>query len=506
MSFKEELATKIKARFPIIFLTSFEERRVERLLNDICNEQKKSLVVWTATRGFTDGQGKTIQQGASDLEQALTQVIAEAKQKKVIYLFEDVTKFIDANDKVYYRMLRDAVEVLKASQSTVILLSPMLSFPRELEKSLVVLDVPYPDKAELKAVLDKFVQVTKAVKQDIQLPTPEEEDTILRSGAGLTEDEFENVVAESLVRYKRVDMAMIVAQKEQILRKAGIDLYQTLDGLQNVGGLGALKEWILRRALAFSEKAREFGVRAPRGILIGGVTGCGKSLTAKCMAAELKQPLMVADPARILGSFVGQSEQNLKMVLKTAESIAPAILMFDEVEKILTTGVGAGDSGVSSRLFGAILTWMNETPAQVIVVCTSNDPLRLPPEFQSRFDAVWFVDLPTLEERKEVWAVQVKKARRKPEQFDLVALAEASESWSGREMEMCVSEALVRAFEAEHDLDTATLLQVISERIPLAIQRREEIEKQRSWGSRWALKASKSVSAQGDGDSRPLEM
>lgn len=499
--FKNELSVLIKARYPVVYLVSFEERRVEKILSEICTAQKKSLIIWTATKGFTDFDGKVVQQGASDLTEALSQVIAEAKQKKVIYLFKDIHKWMDGNDKVFYRMLRDAVEVLKASQSTIMLLSPVLSYPREIEKEIAVLDVPYPDRSELKAVMDQFIQATKAVKEDIQLPTAEEEDTILRSGAGLTEDEFENIIAKSMVMFKKIDPRMVVAEKEQTIRKSGVlDFYQQLEGLENVGGLDSLKEWIMRRSLSFTEKARAFGLRAPRGIFLGGVTGCGKSLSVKAMASYMKMPLLMVDASKVLGSLVGQSEQNLRSILKTAEAVSPAILFIDEAEKMLPQGT-QGDSGVSSRIFGMLLTWMQERPADkpVLVAMTANDPLKLPPELFNRFDATFFIDLPTTEERKAVWAIQIGKARRDPAKFDLDDLAQVSEGWSGREIEMIVSEALSRAFEAGKDIDTTILEEVLAGRKPLSVQRREDIEKMRKWGKELALPASKAVARKDEG-------
>ncbi len=492
MTFRDELAVHIKARYPVIWLTSYEEKRVERMISEICEAQgKKRFVIWTATKGFTDIDGKVIQQGAADLVEALNQVIEDARTKPTIYLFKDFHKWVDATDKTVYRILRDAVEVVKSSPSTIIVLSPVLAYPKEIEKAITVLDVPFPDRNELKAVLNRFTQATKLVKE-ITMPTPEEEDMILRSAAGLVEDEFENIIAKSLVMFKRIDPKLVVSEKEQTIRKSGvIDFYQSLEGMENVGGLDNLKGWITRRALAFTQKAKDFGLRPPKGVFLAGVTGCGKSLSVKAMASYMQMPLLMVDASKVLGSYVGQSEQNLRAVLKTAEAVSPAILFIDEAEKMLPQGT-SGDSGVSSRIFGMLLTWMQERPADkpVLVAMTANDPLKLPPELFNRFDATFFVDLPTATEREAVWAVQIRKAGRDPKNFGLPGLAGASEGWSGREIEMVVGEALIRAFEAGHDVDDQTILGVLRERIPLSVQRREDIEKMRRWGKEFAVPAS----------------
>lgn len=506
MSFRDDLAVHIKARYPVIWLTSFEERRVERIIQDICIAQEKRLVIWTATKGFIDAEGKVIQQGAADLVEALNQVIEDARTKKTIYLFKDLHKWLDQNDKTCYRILRDAVEVVKSSPSTIIVLSPVLAYPKEIEKAITVLDVPFPDREELKAVLERFTTATK-MKESIQMPSPEEEDAILRSAAGLTEDEFENIVAKSLVLFRRVDPKLVVSEKEQTIRKSGvIDFYQSLEGLDSVGGLNNLKGWITRRSLAFTQKAKDFGLRPPKGIFLAGVTGCGKSLSVKAMASYMQQPLLMVDASKVLGSYVGQSEQNLRAVLKIAEAVSPAILFIDEAEKMLPQGT-SGDSGVSSRIFGMLLTWMQERPPEkpVLVAMTANDPLKLPVELFNRFDATFFVDLPTLMEREEIWAVQIRKAARDPKKFDLAKLAGASEGWSGREMEMVIGESLIRAFEADKDIDTLVITSILKERIPLSVQRREDIEKMRKWGKDFAIPAS-TVAATTQIEGRAVEL
>ena len=233
-----------------------------------------------------------------------------------------------------------------------------------------------------------------------------------------------------------------------------------------------------------------FGLKLPRGLMLAGVTGCGKTLSVKAAAGHMKVPLLIADAAKILGQYVGMSERNLAQVFKTAEDVSPCILLIDEAEKFIQSGT-QGDSGVSSRLLGQTLTWMNDCRKPVLVCLTANDPLRIPIEVVNRCAATFFVDLPNEEERQAVWRVQVKKVGRDPQGFDLKALSEASDGWSGREMESIINEALKRCFKAGTELSTEAIVSVLAGRQSLSVQRRADIEKMRTWGKDTAVPASR---------------
>lgn len=506
MDFKQNLALHIKARYPVIWCTSFEERRVVRVIAEIAKEQKdKRLVVWTATKGFVEGDKET-QPTAADLTEAFKTVVDDAKAKgRTLYLFKDLHRFMGPANPTVYRQVRDAAEDIKGSFCTIIVLSPVLEYPKELEKVVTVLDVPYPTPAELRIVMERVVVSAQKVTENIAMPENGEAEVIMRSAAGLTEDEFENICAKSLQIHRKIDPAAIVMEKESTIRKSGlVDFYQTVEGLDNVGGLDNLKEWIIRRSKAFSLKAIQFGLRPPRGIFIAGVTGCGKTLSIKAMANHMKVPLLMVDPAKMLGAYVGQSEANTRQIFKLARAVAPCILFIDEAEKMLPQGT-QGDSGVSSKLFGMLLTEMQECPPEspVLFAMTANDPLKLPPELFSRFDAVFAVSLPTRDERNQIWAVQIRKVKRDQTKFNLQALAEASEGWTGREMEMVVNEALSRAFERDKEIETDTIIEVLKERKPLSVQRKADIDKMRNWGKDTAIPASKTV--EGGSNERQME-
>lgn len=496
MTFKEKLSLHIKARYPVIWLTSYEEKRVERILHEIAKEQKnKRVVVWTATKGFVEN-GKTTS-SATDLIEAFETVINESKKNnRTIYLFKDLHKFLPPDDTIVYRLVRDAAEEIKGSFATIIILSSTISYPSELEKTITVLDVPYPDADELKAVMDNVVQSAKRAEPKVKKPNESETETILRSAAGLTELEFENICAKSLIMNLRIDPDVVVLEKESTIRKSGlVDYFQSIDGLESVGGLDNLKSTIVRSSKAFSKKAQEFGLKPPRGFFLAGVTGCGKTLSVKAMASHMKISLLMADASRLYGKFVGESEKNFRAIFKLARAVAPCILFIDEAEKMLPQGTD-GDSGVSSRTFGMLLTEMQECPPDkpVIFAMTANDPLRLPPELFNRFDYVFFVDLPTEEERVAIWKVLIKKeGKRDPKKFDLKKLAKNSDGWTGREIGKVINDALGYAFERDEDLTTEGILNVLKNRVPLSVQRKADIERMRSWGKDMAIPASNQV-------------
>ena len=494
MTFEQELSVYIKARSPVIYLVSPEEERVELILKRIADDEggggknKKRLLVWASTTGFVE-DGKVVSPGSADVTEAfklLTDEVKAGAKTKALFVMKDLHRFMEPQDRTTYRLIRDAAKVLELSNATLILLSPVLQYPKELEKVLTVMDVPFPDREELKATMEEVVGGA-----GLPMPPNGDLDTVMRAAAGLTVNEFKGIVSKSLIKHRAVLPGLVASEKEQVIRKSGVvDFYQSLEGLEDVGGLENLKEWIADAALALTPKAQAFGLKLPRGLMLAGVTGCGKTLSVKAAAGHMKVPLLIADAAKILGQYVGMSERNLAQVFKTAEDVSPCILLIDEAEKFIQSGT-QGDSGVSSRLLGQTLTWMNDCRKPVLVCLTANDPLRIPIEVVNRCAATFFVDLPNEEERQAVWRVQVKKVGRDPQGFDLKALSEASDGWSGREMESIINEALKRCFKAGTELSTEAIVSVLAGRQSLSVQRRADIEKMRTWGKDTAVPASR---------------
>ncbi|GIW72548.1 MAG: hypothetical protein KatS3mg102_2090 [Planctomycetota bacterium] len=376
----------------------------------------------------------------------------------------------------------------------------MLKVPPELEKEVAVVDFDLPNAEQLGFIRDG---VLASVADDPQVQTnldEREKEKIADAALGLTAVEAENVFAKSLVKYKRFDIDVILQEKEQIIRKSGLleflHPYETLEG---VGGLEQLKSWLSKRTKAFTREAREFGLPQPKGILLIGVPGCGKSLTAKSIGNLWQLPLLRLDVGRVFGSLVGSSEENIRRAIRTAESIAPCVLWLDELEKGLS-GVqssGASDAGTTARVFGTFITWLQEKTTPVFVIATANQVKLLPPELlrKGRFDEIFFVDLPSAEERREIFQIHIRKAStpthpRRPEDFDLDALVEASEGYSGAEIEEAVKAALYDAFDQGMDLNTELLLQALDDTVPLSQTMQEEITAMREWAKTRARFAS----------------
>ena len=315
----------------------------------------------------------------------------------------------------------------------------------------------------------------------------------------MTLKEAENVIARTLVTRGKLDeeaVKVILSEKKQLIRKSGIlEYYDHEEGLENLGGLEVLKDWLKKRNTAFSEKAREFGLPSPRGVLLLGVQGCGKSLTAKTVAALWRQPLLRLDMGSIFSSLVGSSEENLRRAIRTAESIAPAILWVDEIEKAFsgTQSSSQSDAGTTSRVFGTFLTWLQEKKKPVFVIATANSITQLPPELlrKGRLDEIFFVDLPSAEERGEIFKIHIGKKGRNPARYETDALVDASEGFSGSEIEQAVVSALYDAYDELRDLEPRDLLRALRETVPLSRTMSEQIETMRKWAGVRARRASK---------------
>jgi len=324
---------------------------------------------------------------------------------------------------------------------------------------------------------------------------PQGRERLVEAALGLTYVEAENVFAKSIVRNKTFDVPTILSENKHIIRKSGIlEYYEAQESLDEIGGLETLKSWLQKRRGAFTSKARDFGLPLPKGILLIGVPGCGKSLTAKAVGAAWQMPLLRLDVGKIFGGLVGASEENIRKALKTAEAIAPAVLWLDEMEKGFS-GTGSSnmsDGGTTSRVFGTFVTWMQEKTSPVFVIATANDVRSLPPELlrKGRFDEIFFVDLPSRDERKQVFEIHLKKKRRDPATLDLGKIVEATPEFSGAEIEQAVVSALYDAFDGETDLTTEGIVGSAREIVPLAVTMKEGIDGMREWARTRARPAS----------------
>ena len=493
-SSKAEIEDLIRARYSLIWITSPEEERVEESLKRLCVEREMRLEVWSITEGFktvANGQGT---RDVKDPMKALDHVMRAEDKSKALFLLRDFHPFL--KEPAVVRRLRDAATELRKTKKSLAVLSPVTKIPPELEKSVsAVLDWDLPNRQEIEAAARKVIPALPPATQQVIESDPTFIERVVEGALGLTLVEAENVFAKSAVRTHTFDLETILEEKKQIIRKSGLlEYYEHREEFSDVGGMEVLKDWIVKRRSAFGSRARDFGLPLPKGILLIGVPGTGKSLTAKAVGALWQMPLLRLDVGKIFAGLVGSSEENVRSVIKTAEAIAPAILWIDELEKGFsgTQSSGSTDGGTTSRVFGTFITWLQEKTTPVFVIATANNVHQLPPELlrKGRFDEIFFCDLPDREDRRQIIEIHLRKKNRDPAQFDMDKLIDATVDFSGAELEQAVIAALYDAFDSGGDLGSEGLLKSCNELVPLAITMREMIENMREWAKTRARMAS----------------
>ncbi len=486
--FVEELDVLVRARYPLVYLVTSEEQRLEAILADLAEAHGKALHGWSATRGLRRlGGART--GGSPEGAREPLEVLAAIEKLEIpsLVVLKDFHPYLA--DAAVVRALRELAHALKSTFTTVVLLSPTLVIPPELEKELSVLDVPLPGRRDLLQLLREIVGVVRQGNRAKVELTNDDAEQLVKAALGLTLAEAENAFAKAIAhdgRLSKDDVPLVLEEKRQVIRKSGLlEYYPTEERLADVGGLDALKGWLARRGAAFSEAARKFGLPEPKGLLLLGVQGCGKSLTAKAIAAQWRLPLLRLDMGRIFSGLVGSSEENLRRAIGVAESVAPVVLWIDEIEKGLAgiQSSGHSDGGVTARVMGTLLTWLQEKTAPVFVVATANRIEQLPPELlrKGRFDEIFFIDLPAAAERREILRIHVRKRGRDPAAHDLERLAALAEGFSGAELEQAVISALYDAFAEGKELEAAHLEAAVRGSLPLSVTMREEIERVRDW-------------------------
>jgi len=517
VSSEQELEYLLKARYPLVYVVSPEEERVGKVLIRLANARKKKVVFWSSTAGFDE-------QGGADVRDPLAALnyVHDAKGDG-LYVLRDFHDYMKVPD--IKRRLRDLAREFRSSQKCCVLLSPLQTIPPEIEKEFAVVDFDMPGldeiKVTMKGVLSGLPQTSKAFAWASEFQKePPLMTKVAESALGLTQVEIENALAKSLVvlgQHKRYEVDALVdliqKEKEQIIRKSGtLEFLQPDENFHGVGGLGPMKVWLRKRAKAFTQEARAFGLPEPKGILMLGIPGCGKSLMAKAVSSLWKLPLIRLDVGKVFGSLVGASEEGMRKAIKTAESVAPCILWLDELEKGLagTASSGQSDGGTTARVFGTFITWLQEKSSAVFVIGTANNIKQLPPELlrKGRFDEIFFVDLPNRSERTDIFKIHLLRRGRDPEQFDLEALVEATEGFSGSEIEQVVISALYDAFDKEppDELSDDYLMQSCEETVPLSRTMQEEIASMRDWAKNRARLASETVELQEREPVRKIEI
>ncbi len=482
----DELDLCIRARYPLLYIVTYEEQRALDQLEKLCVAQKKKLFVWSFAQGlYNVALPERVDTSQRDPQKVLATVISA--EDNAIYVLADYHHFL--KDPGILRLLREARQKLKPSHKTLVILSPVLEIPPDLEKDVTVVDFAIPSFDEVAQIVDAMLEALQErgnCNVSVDAGTRER---LIKAGLGLTIDEVENALNKAIVMHKGLTaeaVATVAQEKRQIIRKSGVlEFYQATEQMGDLGGLTELKEWLRKRTRAFSEKARAFGLPEPKGLLMVGVQGCGKSLTAKAVGSLWRLPLLRLDIGRLFSGVVGSSEHNMRTAITVAESLSPVILWVDEIEKGMA-GVGSSnfsDAGTAARVFGSFVTWLQEKQKPVFVIATANDVSQLPPELirKGRFDEIFFVDLPREAERREIFDIHLRKRNRNPEDFDLETLAAVSEGYSGSEIEQAIIAGLYDAFDEDRPLTTPDIERNVKKSVPLSQTMAERIGQLREW-------------------------
>jgi serine/threonine protein kinase/ATP-dependent 26S proteasome regulatory subunit len=495
---ESRLEVLIRASFPLVCVLSFEEDRVLASVRAIARrlgeerKQPRRIYVWRASRGLRDEEDKLVSpETMEDPTAALVHVIENPED--AIYVLLDLHRHYSP---VTTRLIRDAARAVRTTRKSVLFVSPFYQVPEELQKEVALSIFHLPDRQQLEQVLRGVIAELQHAGTPVQL-ADDDQAALLRAASGLTANEAELAFRSAAVQTGGLAAAAVrcVAEsKTQVIRKSGIlDYYDKPESFADVGGLENLITWFKTRAPAFANTARYAGLPMPKGVLLVGVPGCGKSLSARALAGTWGVPLVRLDVGRIFGSYVGQSEANLRMAIQTAEAVSPCILWIDEVEKGFSGVRGQGGGGVAARVFGSFLNWLQDKRSPVFVVATANDLTGIPPEFlrQGRFDDIFFVGLPGAREREAIFRIHLARRKRDAGRFEMPSLVDATPGFSGAEIEQTVVGGLFRAFEASRELDTSDLVAAAKETYPLSRSRAQEIAMLTAWASRNAKPASR---------------
>ena len=510
-TFRRDIADLFKARFPIVYIQTHEEERVVADIMSVAEDidlirTPRKVYHWSLTAGLIDAGGGA-RSGTQDPLKALEAV--EQVDEPGLFILKDFHVFFGGRGIApvpeVIRKLRDVVPLLKQSARprNLVITAPTMVLPPELEKEVTVVEFALPTGAEIRERLREMIEINRESGRIVIDVDEEDEERLVQAALGLTLQEAENSFARAMVHDGRLDVndvELVLEEKRQIIQKTGVlEFIRSSTTFDDVGGLENLKRWLTKRDGAWLEEAARYCLPSPKGVLITGVPGCGKSLTAKCVSTQWGLPLLRLDIGRIFSGVVGSSEENMRAALRSAEAIAPSVLWIDEIEKGFSSAGGGGDSGVSARVFGTFLTWMQEKEKAVFVIATSNSIDALPAEFlrKGRFDEIFFVDLPTRSEREQILAVHLEARLRDPEvssELDdrpgvIRELAQRSEGYSGAELEQVVISGLFEAYSQRRPLRAEDLEKGLTTMVPLSVTQAEQIARTREWANVRAVAA-----------------
>ena len=486
MSFLDELELLVRARYALIVLDTFEEGRAEEALRHVASRLSLHFFAWSRTKGVRRGasSGDPLIDATAEPAKALAHVEREGTG---VYHFPGLGAYLE--DPLVAGHVKDAVARFATTRGALVITGHDVRLPDALRPHATVLRLPGPSMEEYRALLDRLTRDFAArMPLKIEL-SPADRTRLLKNLTGLTLVEAEKILTRLIIEdgcLRSDDIARVVTAKRKVIEQHGLLEYHPAEhAMSDVAGLAGLKSWLAKRRASITDPARasDFGLTFPKGVLLLGVPGCGKSLSAKAVAREWGLPLLKLDPANLYDKFVGDSEKNFKRAMLAAERMAPVVLWIDELEKVFASSGGAEDGGVSRRVLGSFLSWLQDRKGDVFVVATSNDVTTLPPEFirKGRFDEVFFVDLPGAAARRAIFEIHLAKRKQRPDRFGLDALVEAAEGFSGAEIEQAIVSGLYTAFACNAPLSSDVLLAELAATRPLSRTMAERLDGLRDW-------------------------
>ncbi|MCC0177892.1 AAA family ATPase [Waterburya agarophytonicola K14] len=480
MNFQEEFTLLLRACYPLIYIPTNEEERAEKAIALATDKLgKRNVYTWDFVNGYQDNPNNT-GFGKRNPLQALEFITKIPEKAGGVFILRDFQRFLD--DIAVSRELRNLARVLKSQPKNIIIIAPQVQIPEELTEVITVVDFALPSTPEIKTEIERLISATG---QNLSAQLLDE---LVRAAKGLSLERIRRVLTRAIAYNGKLepdDVELILEEKRQSIRQTQIlDYYPATEQISDIGGLDNLKSWLLRRGGAFSEQARAYGLPNPRGLLLVGIQGTGKSLTAKAIAHHWHLPLLRLDVGRLFAGLVGESESRTRQTIELAEALSPCILWIDEIDKGFAGVDGKGDSGTTSRVFGTFITWLAEKKTPVFVVATANNIRSLPPEMlrKGRFDEIFFVGLPNQNERQAIFKVHLAKLRpHNLGNYDVKRLAYETPEFSGAEIEQTIIEAMHIGFSQNRDFTTDDILEAASQIVPLAKTAQEQIEFLQQW-------------------------
>lgn len=476
-----DLSSLVESFHSLIVIETVEEERVRALIAEVAADLRMPLYEWSVSDGFHHLHGAGIE-GTQDALSMLKHIRSEMQGTEAVFLLKDFARHLES--AATSRVLRDLAQKFQATRSTFVLTGDPVELPKELEEMAIRFVLELPDEEELRRVIRSALDMMGRRKQVRVDLSRDDAQRLVQALSGLTITQARQVICHAIAGDDALtadDIQRVIHSKGEIVQRGGVlEFYPADENKFELGGFSRLKEWLDSARVGFTREAREMNLDAPKGVLIVGVQGCGKSLAAKFIARQWQLPLLKLDAGRLYEKYVGESEKNFRRATVMASAMAPVVLWIDEIEKAFAQASSAeSDGGLSQRLFGAFLTWLQEKKAEVFVVGAANDLMRLPPETlrKGRFDEIFFVDLPKRDERAAIFTIHMRLRNQDPKRFDIERLADATDGYSGAEIERAVISALYRALQKKTVPSTELILESVQSTVPLSVSRREDIER-----------------------------